>query len=86
MQNKVELFDHGLGQKMGCNKLLNNSKWAANYKKQMGFMFLPQIWRLTCGPTKFMHTQGFSKKETWSTIDSSSVRPLDVNPTAIVLL
>ena len=44
MQNKVELFDRGPGQKMGYNKLLKNqqlavinylriSKWAANYKK-----------------------------------------------------
>ena len=24
MQNKVELFDRGPGQKMGCNKLLKN--------------------------------------------------------------
>ena len=24
MQNKVELFDRGPGQKMGCNKLLQN--------------------------------------------------------------
>ena len=24
MQNKVGLFDHGPGQKMGCNKLLKN--------------------------------------------------------------
>ena len=33
MQNKVELFDRGPGQKMGCNKYLIISKWAANYKK-----------------------------------------------------
>ena len=32
MQNKVELFDRGPGQKMGCNKL-RISKWAGNYKK-----------------------------------------------------
>ena len=58
MQNKVELFDRGPGQKMGCNKLLEiikNSKWA--------LCCLPQIWRLTCGPTKFMRTQGLSKKK-----------------------
>ena len=32
MQNKVELFVRGPGQKMGYNKLLIRiSKWAANY-------------------------------------------------------
>ena len=34
MQNKVELFDRGPGQKMGCNKLLKINKWAANYLKK----------------------------------------------------
>ena len=33
MQNKVELFDRGPGQKMGCMNYLRISKWAANYKK-----------------------------------------------------
>ena len=32
MQNKVELFDRGPGQKTGCNKLLKN--------QQMGFKLL----------------------------------------------
>ena len=66
MQNKVELFVRGPGQKMGYNKLLIRiSKWAANYNFiiKWDLCCLPQIWRLTCGPTKFMRTQGFLKKK-----------------------
>ena len=40
MKNKVELFDHGSGQKMGCNKLLKNEKmdYKLLKKQQMGSM------------------------------------------------
>ena len=33
MQNKVELFDRGLGRKWAVINYLRISKWAANYKK-----------------------------------------------------
>ena len=33
MQNKVELFDRGPGQKWAVINYLRISKWAANYKK-----------------------------------------------------
>ena len=38
MQNKVELFDRGPGQKMGCNKLLKNQQMGCKLlkKQQMG--------------------------------------------------
>ena len=40
MQNKVELFDRGPGQKMGYNKLLKNQQMGCKLlkKQQMGSM------------------------------------------------
>ena len=54
-----------LGRKWAVINYLRISKWVANYLKNSKWALccLPQIWRLTCGPTKFMHTQGLPKKK-----------------------
>jgi len=45
--------------------------------------YLPPIWRLTCGPTKLTRTQGFVN---YFNKQFSQQLPLDVNPTAVLLL
>ena len=54
-----------LGRKWAVINYLRISKWAANYIffSKWALCCLPYIWRLACGPTKFMRTQGYSKKK-----------------------